>query len=71
VERKSCDERAEGTVHVVVLDVLMAKAAGEEEATKTLADARRAVTAAPVTLREASGCIAGNVAATIAIAGYY
>ena len=57
VERKSCDASAEGmeVAVVVALDVLMARAAGEEETAKTLADARRAVTAAPVALREARG----------------
>ena len=59
VERKSCDESAAGTeVVVVALDVLMARAAEGDETAKTLADARRAVTAAPVALREASGRIA-------------
>ena len=55
VERKSCFDSAAGTVvGPVALDVLMARAAGEEDMAKTLADARRAVTAAPVALREAS-----------------
>ena len=59
VWRKSCFDSAAGTVvGPVALDVLMARAAGEEDMAKTLADARRAVTAAPVALREASGRIA-------------
>ena len=67
VERKSCDDRAGGTADVALaaLDVLMARAAGAEVAARTLADARRAVTAAPVARRESGPATA---AAMMAIA---
>lgn len=69
VERKSCEDKAGGTVAaaaeaLAVLDVLMARAAGAEVAAKKLAEARRAVTAAPVA-RRARG--AATAAAIIAI----
>ena len=69
VERKSCEDRAEGTVAaaadaLAVLDVLMARAVGAEVAARTLAEARRAVTAAPVARRVRG---AATVAAMIAI----
>ena len=69
VERKSCEDKAEGTVAaaadaLAVLDVLMARAAGAEVAAKTLAEARRAVTATPVARRVRG---AATAAAMIAI----
>ena len=69
VERKSCFDSAAGTVvGPVALDVLMAIAAGEEDMAKTLADARRAVTAAPVAPREASGRILRRATVVVAAA---
>ena len=67
MERKSCEDRAEGTVAAVadalaVLDVLMARAAGAEVAAKTLAEARRAVTAAPVARRVRGATAAAMIA---------
>ena len=69
VERKSWEDKAEGTVATAadapaVLDVLMARAVGAEVAARALAEARRAVTAAPVARRVRG---AATVAAMIAI----
>ena len=67
VERKSCEDRAEGTVAaaadaLAVLDVLMARAVGAEVAVRTLAEARRAVTAAPVARRVKGATAAAMIA---------
>ena len=67
VERKSWEDKAEGTVATVVdapavLDVLMARAVGAEVAAGTLAEARRAVTAAPVARRVKGATAAAMIA---------